>query len=71
VPAAVADGNTIWCEWRAYGTASSGAAMELRGVIIFGIQDERVAWSRMYLEPVEQAELSVAEMEGLARRRSG
>jgi hypothetical protein len=28
--------------------------LELRGVIIFGIQDGLVAWSRMYLDPVEQ-----------------
>lgn len=53
-PAAIEDGNTIWAEWRAYGTARSGAMLEIRGVIIFGIRDGRVAWSRMYLEPVEQ-----------------
>src|SRR3954452_13070309 len=38
VPAAVEDGNTIWSEWRAYGTARSGATLELRGVIIFGLR---------------------------------
>jgi hypothetical protein len=42
VPAAVQDGNTIWSEWRAYGTSRSGAMLELRGVIIFGLQD--AAW---------------------------
>src|SRR6266568_7582533 len=35
IPAAVEDGDTIWSEWRAYGTARSGAMLELRGVIIF------------------------------------
>jgi ketosteroid isomerase-like protein len=54
VPAAVEDGDKIWAEWRAYGTARSGAMLELRGVIIFGVRDDKVAWSRMYLEPVEQ-----------------
>ena len=54
IPAAIQDGNTIWSEWRAYGTARSGAMLELRGVIIFGVRDGRVAWSRMYVEPVEQ-----------------
>jgi ketosteroid isomerase-like protein len=54
VPAAVQDGDRIWSEWRAYGTSRSGAMLEIRGVIIFGIQDGLVAWSRMYLEPVEQ-----------------
>src|SRR5437868_107707 len=65
VPAAVQDGDTIWSEWRAYGTARSGAILELRGVIIFGVQDDRVAWSRMYLEPVEQEGLSLSELAGL------
>ena len=55
VPAAVLDGERIWTEWRAYGTSRSGAALELRGVFIFGLRDGRVAWSRMYFEPVEQA----------------
>jgi ketosteroid isomerase-like protein len=70
VPAAVEDGDRIWSEWRAYGRAGSGAVLELRGVIIFGIQDGRVAWSRMYLEPVEQG-LSLDEMAGVAPRPPG
>ena len=65
VPAAVEDGDRIWSEWRAYGTARSGAMLELRGVIIFGVQDDQVAWSRMYVEPVEQG-LSLDDMAGVA-----
>ncbi|MGZ8692376.1 MAG: nuclear transport factor 2 family protein [Gaiellaceae bacterium] len=53
IPAAVQEGDTIWSEWRVYGTARSGAMLELRGVVIFGVQADRIAWSRMYLEPVE------------------
>ena len=71
VPAAVEDGDTIWSEWRMYGTARSGAMLEIRGVIIFGVQDGRVAWSRMYLEPVEQDGLSLNELAGIARRPPG
>ena len=71
VPAAVQDGNTIWSEWRAYGAARSGALLELRGVIIFGIQDGQVAWSRMYLEPVEQEGLTLSELAGIAPRPPG
>ena len=70
VPAAVQDGNRIWSEWRAYGTARSGAMLELRGVIIFGIEDDKVAWSRMYMEPVEQG-LSLADMAGVASQPPG
>ena len=70
VPAAVEDRERIWSEWRAYGTARSGAMLELRGVIIFGLQGGKVAWSRMYLEPVEQG-LSLDEMAGVAPRPPG
>ena len=71
VPAAVEDGNTIWSEWRAYGTARSGATLELRGVIIFGIQDGLVAWSRMYLEPVEQEGMPLSDLVGVGPRPPG
>ena len=65
VPAAVQDGDKIWSEWRAYGTSRSGALLELRGVIIFGVEDGLVAWSRMYLEPVEQG-LSLDDLARIA-----
>jgi ketosteroid isomerase-like protein len=71
IPAAVEDGNTIWSEWRAYGTARSGAMLELRGVIIFGVQDGGVAWSRMYMEPVEQEGLTLDELAGVGPRSGG
>jgi ketosteroid isomerase-like protein len=71
VPAAVEDGNTIWSEWRAYGTARSGAMLELRGVIIFGIQDGLVAWSRMYMEPVEHEGVPLSDLVGVGPRLPG
>jgi ketosteroid isomerase-like protein len=64
VPAAVQDGDTIWSEWRIFGTARSGSLIEIRGVMIFGVREERVAWARTYLEPVEQAGKSLAELIG-------
>jgi ketosteroid isomerase-like protein len=64
IPAAVQDGDTIWSEWHIFGTARSGALMEIRGVMIFGVRDGRVAWARTYLEPVEQAGKSLAQLIG-------
>jgi len=70
VPAAGQDGDTIWSEWRMYGTARSGALLEIRGVIIFGVVDDRVAWSRMYLDPVEPEGRSLGQViEDVARPR--
>ena len=70
VPSAVQDGDTIWSEWHSYGTSRSGARLEIRGVIIFGLEDGKVAWSRMSREPVEQAPMTLEEMVGVARRNS-
>jgi ketosteroid isomerase-like protein len=64
IPAAVHDGNTVWSEWRIFGTARSGALLEIRGVMIIGVRDDRVAWARTYLEPVEQAGKSLAQVIG-------
>ena len=56
IPAALQEGGTIWSEWRVYGTARSGAMLELRGVIIFGVQAGRVAWSRTIWSPLNTRE---------------
>jgi limonene-1,2-epoxide hydrolase len=49
-----ADDDTIWTEWEMSGTRGDGATHLMRGVIIFGVADGRVAWARFYLEPVEE-----------------
>jgi len=53
---AVGDGEAVWSEWEMKGTRPDGQASALRGVIIFGIRDERAAWARFYLEPVDAGE---------------
>jgi hypothetical protein len=40
----------------------------MAGVIVLGVQDETIAWARLYVEPVEQAgggiEAAVRDMAG-------
>ena len=48
-------GDTTWSEWRWEGTQADGERLNMAGVIIFGVRDERVAWARLYIEPIEQA----------------
>jgi hypothetical protein len=43
-----------WGEWRISGTRRDGSRMEMRGVIINGIREERIAWARLYLELLEE-----------------
>jgi hypothetical protein len=48
------DGNVEMGEWHVTGTRRNGEPMEMRGVIINGVEDDRVRWARLYLELVEQ-----------------
>jgi ketosteroid isomerase-like protein len=48
-------GETTWSEWRWAGTQSDGGRLEMAGVIVLGVRDDRIAWARLYIEPVERA----------------
>ncbi|MEY2458822.1 MAG: hypothetical protein QOG30_652, partial [Acidimicrobiaceae bacterium] len=56
VTSTAVDGDAIWSEWEMRGTRPDGQPHLMRGVIIFGVQDERAAWARFYLEPVDTGE---------------
>jgi SnoaL-like domain len=53
--ASVQDG-VIWSEWEHRGTRRDGTPHAMRGVIIFGVEDEVISWARFYLEPVQEAD---------------
>jgi ketosteroid isomerase-like protein len=57
-----------WSEWRWQGTHEDGSRLDMAGVIVFGIRDGRVAWGRLYVEPIEQGgegiDAAVREMAG-------
>jgi ketosteroid isomerase-like protein len=60
-------GDTEWSEWRWHGTQEDGSKLEMAGVIVSGIEDGRLAWARLYVEPVEQGagiEAAVRDMTG-------
>jgi ketosteroid isomerase-like protein len=59
------DGDTAWAEIRWSGHKRDGSTFEVCGVRLFGIRDDRIAWGRLYLEPVERS----AEDHGAAVRR--
>jgi limonene-1,2-epoxide hydrolase len=46
------DGNVVWSEWEWTGTRRDGASHLMRGTTIFGVEGERIAWARFYMEPV-------------------
>jgi ketosteroid isomerase-like protein len=53
VLATAVEGDTVWSEWRIYGTRRDGRPLDLRSVWIFGIRDGKVAWGRLYREPID------------------
>ena len=68
VLASVADADVIWSEWEMSGTRLDGATHLMRGVIIFGVRDDRAAWARFFLEPVDlgdaDANVAVRQLTG-------
>jgi ketosteroid isomerase-like protein len=63
----ITDGDTAWTEWHWSGTHEDGKRFEMRGVTIFGVQDNRIVWGRLYMEPVEQAGAGIdAQMQSWA-----
>jgi ketosteroid isomerase-like protein len=62
------DGDTVWSEWEHHGTRPDGSQHVMRGVVIFGLEDDLVAWARFYLEPVQEGAGGVNEF---VRRQVG
>jgi ketosteroid isomerase-like protein len=52
---AAADGDTVWSEWHWQGTQSDGTPLDMAGVIVCGVREGRIAWARLYIEPIERA----------------
>jgi ketosteroid isomerase-like protein len=55
------DGDTVWTEWVHRGTRPDGSPHHLCGVMIVGVGDDTIAWTRFYLEPVDQNETMADE----------
>jgi ketosteroid isomerase-like protein len=49
---AAVEGNVVWAEWEWTGTRRDGAPHLMRGTTICGVEGERIAWARFYMEPV-------------------
>jgi ketosteroid isomerase-like protein len=59
-------GEVAWGEFRWKGSQPSGT-LDMAGVIIAGVRQGRIAWARLYMEPVERGagiEVAVREMRG-------
>lgn len=65
------DERQEWSEWRWTGTRVDGSALDVAGVIVMGVNDGRIAWGRLYVEPVEAVGETIDEaVQRMAGRRS-
>ena len=53
------DGGTVWTEWEMRGSRRDGKPHCMRGVIVFGVENDRIQWARFYLEPVDESDATV------------
>jgi ketosteroid isomerase-like protein len=68
--ATAVEADCVWSERRWSGTSADGGRMDMAGVILFGVRAERIAWARLYVEPVEQkGEGIVAAVHDISGRR--
>lgn len=51
--ATAVDGDTVWAEWRIYGTKRDGEILDLRGVTVSKVVDGRIASSRRYIAALD------------------
>lgn len=62
------EADTLWSEWRWRGTHADGSRLDMAGVIVCGIEGGRLAWARLYVEPLESGgegiDAAVREMSG-------
>lgn len=45
--------ETVWAEMHWHGTYRDGSPFLMRGVTVIGVRDDKIAWARLYMEPVE------------------
>jgi ketosteroid isomerase-like protein len=62
------DADTEWSEWRWRGTQADGTALDMAGMIVAGTRDGRIAWARLYVEPIER---EGGGIRGAVRRMAG
>jgi uncharacterized protein (TIGR02118 family) len=60
--AATTDEGVELGEWDWHGTYLDGSAFSMRGMTVLGVDDGRISWGRLYMEPVERDGGDIDEM---------
>ena len=62
------EGDVVFAEIHWTGTKANGTRLEERGVLIFGIDDDRIAWARLYVDEVDTEQTGI---DAVVRRMAG
>jgi hypothetical protein len=65
------ESDSVWCEWRWTGTRTDGIPLDLRGVTIFGVENDQIVSGRLYMEEVEEAGESIDQAVSRLAGRTG
>ena len=65
---AAAAGDTVFAEVHWTGTKADGSRLDERGVVIFGVRDDLLAWGRFY---VDEVPAESAGIDAVVRRMAG
>ena len=47
--------ESVWAEWEWHGTRKDKSKLFMRGVTIMGVENSKIKWARLYVEPVEMS----------------
>jgi hypothetical protein len=54
--------DAVWSEWDWYGTRKDGSLLEMRGVVLMGVEADHIIWQRLYVEFVERGGAGIREV---------
>lgn len=58
------DHDTVWAEWHWSGTRADKIRVDMLGVIIFGVRENRIVWARAYMEPLQKPGAGIEAVAG-------
>ena len=54
-------GDEVWTEIHVHGRHTDGRSFDYRGMAVWGLRDELIAWARLYFETVEVGGAGIEE----------
>jgi limonene-1,2-epoxide hydrolase len=58
------DQEMVWAEWHWSGTQKDKVRVDMLGVTIFGVRENRIIWARAYMEPLHNPGAGIEAVAG-------